>query len=295
MTAQESIEIVFNSAPPETLYHYTSQAGLLGIINTKAIWVTHSEYLNDRSEFIHAVEIIRLELEDRIRAAGGRNKAVWQAMLDGIEGHGVMNICVCSFSEDRDSLSQWRAYGGPTSGFAIGVPGGLVRRATSLNGHYLARCIYDPDEQRALLRRILDVVFQENIERQARVASGNTLPEDEDAPLGGFLAAKLNRFAPVMKHRKFSDEREWRVITRPLMNRRLSFREGKSTIIPYQPMSLDFQRDNASFALNELVVGPTPDPDRAARAVGGLLVSNGLIRQAPGRTVNNSEVPYRGW
>jgi hypothetical protein len=40
---------------PETLYHYTDAAGLKGIIESGAIRATHVAYMNDASEYLHAV------------------------------------------------------------------------------------------------------------------------------------------------------------------------------------------------------------------------------------------------
>jgi hypothetical protein len=38
---------------PDVLYHYTSQAGLLGIVASDSIWVTDIYALNDWTEFRH--------------------------------------------------------------------------------------------------------------------------------------------------------------------------------------------------------------------------------------------------
>jgi hypothetical protein len=37
--------------PPETLYHYTTQDGLLGIIQSRSLWATNVSYMNDSTEF----------------------------------------------------------------------------------------------------------------------------------------------------------------------------------------------------------------------------------------------------
>ena len=43
----------------KTLYHYTSQKGLLGIVGGGCLrlWATNVAYLNDSLEFYHAFEI----------------------------------------------------------------------------------------------------------------------------------------------------------------------------------------------------------------------------------------------
>src|ERR1700733_4591483 len=42
---------VYSKAPPAVIYHYTSQAGLMGIVAEKAIWATNIHCLNDSREF----------------------------------------------------------------------------------------------------------------------------------------------------------------------------------------------------------------------------------------------------
>ena len=47
------VDELLSRKPPEVLYHYTTQAGLIGIIRGAEIWATHTQYLNDRREYIH--------------------------------------------------------------------------------------------------------------------------------------------------------------------------------------------------------------------------------------------------
>ncbi len=54
---------VLSRKPDKPLYHYTTQSGLLGIIRTRTIWATHTQYLNDRREFLHAVDLVREEIQ----------------------------------------------------------------------------------------------------------------------------------------------------------------------------------------------------------------------------------------
>ena len=51
----EEMDRKFNR--PDYLYHYTTPAGLLGIFETKSIWLTHSSFLNDAKEFIYTQEL----------------------------------------------------------------------------------------------------------------------------------------------------------------------------------------------------------------------------------------------
>jgi hypothetical protein len=277
------------------LYHYTTQRGLLGIIRSREMWVTHTQYLDDRREFVHAVDLVRGEIrrlldtspKDSSRTEGlNRMEEALRWTPESI------NVCVCSYSEDRDSLSQWRAYGAGTSGFAIGFPADLLTAATAAKGWYLAPCVYDPLQQRDIIRALVEEVLEENLSG----ATGNeaNMDEDELLQLGGNLRAYLNRYAPILKDESFRAEKEWRVISRPLMNsaRSFDFREGRSLLIPYSKFPLS--SEDLKFRLHEVVVGPTRDEARSRSAVVQFLMHEGLLRglEVP---VEISKVPYRAW
>jgi hypothetical protein len=290
--------------PPRILYHYTTQSGLLGIIQSSEIWATHTQYLNDEKEYRHATELVASIITQRVPEAGGTDKAVLNDMLSGIQGIESMNVCVCSFSEERDSLSQWRAYGGSSSGYAIGFNADHLAQMVSSEGFYLAPCLYNSDEKTALLATLVDEVFEEN---GARVRAGEKLYEDakkagfqvEDkiiAPRGGNLNAYLHRFAPILKDEAFSEEREWRIISRPLMctGERYSFRIGRSMITPYYrfPMAID----KRPMKIEEIIVGPTPHMQQSQASVMSLLVSRDLHGNDPmAHKVTCSSIPYRNW
>ncbi len=48
----------------KTLYHYTTQEGFLGIIKNKEIWASHTQYLNDQKEYVHAIDLVKHVLEN---------------------------------------------------------------------------------------------------------------------------------------------------------------------------------------------------------------------------------------
>ena len=56
-------------SPPATLYHYTNDGGLRGIIETGKLWFTDIFYLNDPSELKYSV---RLASDILTRHASGR-------------------------------------------------------------------------------------------------------------------------------------------------------------------------------------------------------------------------------
>lgn len=277
---------VLSRRPDKPLYHYTRQSGLLGIIRDKQIWATHTQYLNDRREYLHALDLVHEEINELLTAADPHSRSILQEMEVGVSGIETMNVCVCSFSEDRDSLSQWRAYSAGTCGFAIGLPGDFLAAATEMKKWYLARCIYEPSEQRALIRALVEEVFDQNIEQKS---AGKT--EQVHLPRGGNLCAYLHRYAPILKDLSFREEREWRVISRPLFcsSELFDFREGSTLLIPYYKFPL--AGNDLAFRVHEVVVGPTLDCERSKRSVKSFLVRHDLA-DVP---VEVSSVPYRNW
>lgn len=289
---------ILSREPTGTLYHYTTQAGLLGIIETKEIWATHTQFLNDTKEYRHAVDAVTTEIVRRLIDAGGDSRLVLADMARGVKGIENMNVCVCSFSEDRDSLSQWRAYGGATSGYAIGFNAPHVAEMVRREEFFLAPCIYKPAEQAAVVEALIDKVFEQNMQR---LNSGETLlSNDPDewldakrpiSPRGGNLAFYLHRYAPILKHEAFSGEREWRIVSRPLpcTHERFGFRCGHSMLIPYYGVRV--AHADRPLDIDEVVVGPTPHIEQSCGAIGSFLVSQEL-GDVP---VNPSEIPYRNW
>jgi hypothetical protein len=122
--------------------------------------------------------------------------------------------------------------------------------------------------------------------------------EGEASPVGGNLGAYLNRYAPILKHKSFEEEREWRIITKPLMcsGERFDYRAGASMLIPYFRLPLSQQE---SLGIREIVIGPTPHPAQSSRSVDGLLMKNGIatwgLLSPDAVTIRCSEVPYRSW
>jgi hypothetical protein len=304
---------VLSRKPKKPLYHYTTQAGLLGIIQDRQIWATHTQYLNDRREFLHAVDLVRGEIQkllDDHNAGHGEVSATRMEALDRMRGVLSMspehiNVCVCSFSADSDSLSQWRAYGG-SSGFAIGFSPEVLGAAVEKQKFFLAECIYDPGTQQDIARALVEEVLEEHLSKSP-VAEEGEFDESDDSfwKTGGNLLGYLYRYARMLKDQSFAAEREWRIISRPILAQHLDYREGRSLIIPYYRLPL--WEDGRKTEICEIMVGPTRDVERSIKSVSRMIKGRGvikdrnlkgldLINDGGGYTpIKASQVPYRDW
>lgn len=146
-------------AESSTIWHYTDAAGLLGVLGSNPeprdanvvgpqscrpeFRATAVEYLNDSRELIHGLGILKGEVllkradeleridyqpHERHEIANAPAKAKFiRALCESIEmvekrtyEHHI-HCYVTSFSENPDTLSQWRGYCGGLDGFAIGI------------------------------------------------------------------------------------------------------------------------------------------------------------------------------
>jgi hypothetical protein len=133
--------------PPETLYHYTSQSGLLGIVETNELWATKLQYMNDDLEFRIALSMAREQLE-AIKEHGNAASIAAYALQNSLAGLDDINIFSVCFCETGDLLSQWRGYSASGGGFSIGFDTNVLIDAVHSDNFILGKCIYDTDVQK---------------------------------------------------------------------------------------------------------------------------------------------------
>jgi hypothetical protein len=75
------IRTVTRRSEPATLYHYTSAAGLLGILKTRSIWATNIRFMNDTREFALALDLITAALQRRSTDYANRFMAALHQVL----------------------------------------------------------------------------------------------------------------------------------------------------------------------------------------------------------------------
>lgn len=284
-----NVKEILQRRPPEILYHYTTQEGLLGIVKSQEIWASHTQYLNDEREFRHAIDLVkdelsRMERDPRLQDSMQFIAGMKSELELGIES---INVFVCSFSEDGDVLSQWRAYSSGRSGFSVGFSGDFLRAVIDELQFWLVPVIYDEDKQRVFVRTLLNDLFEEARTQREPTAGSYA----HDTRPGGNLVAYLNRYAPILKHRSFSEEREWRIISRPTScwNEHYDVRPGTSMLIPY--IRIPLSSDQRHFRIEEIVIGPTPHPIQSSESVLGLFEKH----RVECKCTKLSRVPYRNW
>jgi len=127
----------------QTVYHYTSAEGLKGIIENGEIWLTNTAFVNDTTECRAFWDLPKHEV---LGTDPFKNKGYAEECWDDFQRCPLRenNEYIASFSESKDSLSQFHMYGGYCIGFDVSR---LARR-----GFWLHRCVYTSQEIRAWIR-----------------------------------------------------------------------------------------------------------------------------------------------
>jgi hypothetical protein len=191
---------------PGSLYHYTTAAGLEGIIRQRKLRATNFSFMNDPSEVQHGRELVEEVLAERLRKATGIEEIFFQFVVANFNLEMLAEIYVCCFTKLRDDLSQWRAYGASASErYAIGFDSErLEGAASSQPDATFAQVEYEPDKQAQSVNNLLDraVAF---IKQRRHV--DNLLSQ-----FGESAASQLAGLVPALKVRAYKPEREWRVV-----------------------------------------------------------------------------------
>lgn len=280
-TAMNAIDRLRSRRPKTTLYHYTSAAGLLGIVESKSLWTSSIHHLNDASEYSYAGAIAR---EFAARSLNADADHPWRdCFLELLEISdrmlGDAMVYVASLSEAGDRLSQWRGYCPSGGGFSVGFAPELITQLAWRQGYELLKCEYDVKEQAA--------ICEELVSEGCRIAKQREAEEDpafrrEPAGIWRGLYKPLMRFAPAIKNPLFVEEQEWRLIRGPFEgpDRTLRFRPGKYAPIPYREFELVNPLldgpETSRLEIEELIVGPNPDPEHAIDAVECLFAARGV-------------------
>lgn len=297
--AEEGISISYKSlpsytlfacAPPEILYHYTSYNGLSGIITSTSLRLTKLSYLNDTNELKLALDMIKNTLE--MRAAKSINPTKREFLNKAAhrtESYPNTNICIASFCENGDLLSQWRAYGRNSKSASIGFVASGLEALSKRENLNLWKCVYNKSAQSKLINEFADMAeyLFDSIETTIDIDKW----EENQIDLISFFYANFLRVAPVIKDSHFQEEKEWRLISRAISNRHKKYNAMVSNERTSQYFSLDFERNQKGKfdIVNEVTIGPTGDVSLVSGALNVLLNKN----EYEWKYLKPSQIPYR--
>jgi hypothetical protein len=289
---------------PKTFFHYTDAAGLKGIVESGTLRATHIAFMNDASEYLHAVSL----LTESIATAKKKSTHPLQLkLLEEIEGpvaqtqpQHVAPYFVTCFSAQENSLNQWRAYSRGEGGFCIGFDAAKLDSMSAANYFFLSPAVYDRDAQAKWVTDFLAWALEE----YPRVAAKHLSEQDEHRQAwANMLLWKATAAAPIMKNPAFAEEQEWRLIHMLQAKWDVRFLPKPIALVPYVELKLGTPQTGAfgpqvarlgrplpdKLPIDVLWSGPGPATDIS------LLAGRTLLEQFnyDGVRLEASKIPYR--
>jgi hypothetical protein len=285
-------EKLFSDIPKGRLYHYTTLTGLLGIVDSKALWASDIRYMNDSAELKHAADLIKLEVRERMTKRQG-NPDFLNQFVDWVS-YRITNgnmLFASSFRSHGNLLSQWRGYSTHGKGVSLGFDAEYIVSCAKLQHFQIGKCIYEPNQQRQLIRQVVDAVenhvsaqIPENSNRAKRLAIYRKTFKK--------IESHLLRIAALLKHPSFREEMEWRIVS-PIFSgdtgATVLFREAHAMLVPYVEFNLE--PDPATpIQLNHLFLGPTSNINLSMNSLKMFLAQKNIH---PAKGIDYCQIPYR--
>lgn len=252
------------------LYHYTTRAGLEGILRDGGLRATYRGRMNDRQEFTYARQVID-EVFNEIRERPEIPSVTMRLMDECLVNldhnpsdshYSVRAFCSC-LTVCRDQESQWRAYAEQGKGFALGLDlfeMARIQKVQLENGlpwMIAMPVLYDRDSQRDLIGGIVERAISD---MKRFKANFSTKAEDLTIFYRRILHAAVTILVTCIdfvKHPKWEVEREVRIVSDPNDGtfdvRGVQYRGGYGV-----PFLFHDLRDPATgrLPLNEISIGP---------------------------------------
>jgi len=291
-------------APKTTLYHYTNANGFKGIIDSKSLWLTDINYLNDAGELRYAQNLIR----DIIKGFSEDNKG-HQLFFDKLDWlsdpfENSFDIYITCFCEEGELLSQWKSYGLYSIGFNtikdLRVNPSTFRKEGDYHKATLLKVIYDRDKQIDTITDIINSLFKLY---KHSLSKYDKWPEMIAQKYARVFANFIMRYVLCFKNEVFKEENEWRLI-HVQENRndgKIKFRPADEYLIPYiegeirtideeifneyhqkiAVMGVDdlknYVEENGEFPIKEIIIGPDPHHEIAEASAKKFLIKNGFL------------------
>lgn len=266
-------------AKPEEIFHYTTSAGLLGILEAREFWVHKYDYMNDPGEMKYSAVIVSealLACLGNVSAPFMKKVIKWLAKEVCIYPEkDAVDFFVLSFSEKGDDLDAWRAYGDNGKGVALGVRAGA---SIGVDHEYVRKVLYEVSEIRVLVSRQV-IAVESMLNDLLGFCSEQVIAEE-------MLWYYLD-FCVQIKHSAYMYEKEYRLV-RSLNGDKPRFRLGRDgRVVPYVSASLPSIGGGLGALISSVTLGPSSIcSERDVKYLTGSLLGGITIPIKP------SSIPY---
>lgn len=308
-------KIVSSQSDDDNIYHYTAANSLQNIITSQSLWITKSDFLNDRSEFKYGTKIVNEILANK--AFKNLEPNTIYKIQNEIKCN-LRNSFIFSFSTNSDSVNLWSNYSkfdGYNINFSsknlynkinssevyisgnnehINIPDGPVE-------FFMGKVIYNRSEQINVIQEIikqLDILYF-NYKKCAKTLSGSddTAFYIETIRLTNIVGGLLSDYIQLFKKNVFDLDQEYRLIFRLNDNvDAIKYRILNGTFIPYiEVLFNDDSNGNKGLPISGVTIGPKNNLDIAYKGLRSFLGSQGyhVKKNNTGIYIRKSNVPLR--
>lgn len=284
------------------LWHYTTIAGLFGIIEQKGLWLSDHRFMSDISEYTNGRDFTIYILK---KLKNKYNYSKFSGVLDNtiktLEDHKGPIFYIGSFSSEGDSLDQWRTYS--KNGLGVSIRFHNTAFGCHIQLMRLSKVTYCRKEK---LNKIL-IMVREYKNKYINKPKKNHVFTDES--WAESLAFELASLFIHFKDAAYSSENEVRLIATigdQFRNEKgPKHRISNNLIVPYYLSTslnsnllkgrmkiTEVDEDSApKLEISEVMIGPSRYQNEMELSLIEFLKNKGY----EGKIVNKSKIPYRGF
>ncbi len=285
--------------------YYTSAETAFRILSSKEIWMRSTRTMNDYMEVQHGIECVHGAFgSDGGRAFAAAVDAIFPGLFAEIDGlykgwapgfqADTFVTCVSEHSSNDDRygrLSMWRAYGG-RAGVAIVLNGDVMFRESDALAAYSSPVAYMETQDVAAQLQSIAVEFVRHFDFLHGLG--------RDA-MRNYLLQMLRLAAVCTKHPGFEEEKEWRIVSSPSIQRSDLLAESVEVVggIPQIVLKIKLEDHpdknlvglQIPALIDRILIGPTEYPAVVHRALFHLLLEAGMSN--PSERLFTSNIPLR--
>ncbi|MDF4197798.1 DUF2971 domain-containing protein [Bacillus subtilis] len=279
------------------LYHYTSIHGLEGIISKREFWVSHSDFLNDKTELKYTLHLFSKILSKKMKEINVSSSIIQGYFIEYFKGlFEQYPTYILSLSTNGDSNLLWSNYS-HNEGYNIAFDfNNILEDLKPANetdetvvGVFASKVIYDREIHIKAISKIVDDLIPIGLEAFAEFEKvkgprffHSFIPRETINQI--FLTLQL--FSAFFKDQCFQQEEEYRVVFLvPHKINNYKCRISNGVFIPY--IKVEFSDE----CIAGLTVGPKNKMDISEEGLKSFLSLHNFNLDLLG--IKQSKIPYR--
>jgi hypothetical protein len=288
----------------DSVEHYTSAAGAIGILRNREIWMTNVSTMNDASEIIGGCQIVYQAVEQACTLILEQFGDLQRQILTDLQARFSASIqdtyAFCLSGHDvgqpTGRLTMWRGYGADGAGFCLVLKRRPIMDFRELNFpiNWVPMLCETPDQLAARTIAFIKLCARS-------LSESPCLLGEARHQVVYTMAHTLLLLGIAHKHIQFAYEQEIRLIHlkpfQQLITDRMRYDAEivRGNLLPIVKVGLTDYSDQGlpgvelSNILEKVIVGPSPKADMQTKAIQTLLEGQGLVDVS----VQRCEIPYR--